>query len=97
MNKQPEMFEKWWSNYSKNRHISGEPDASSAAESAWQAAIASQQDVPLGWKLVPIVPTEKMVNEGSCAQSLPGPHYIESRAARKCWEYMIEAAPEPNK
>lgn len=49
--------------------------------------------VPYGWKWVPIEPTEKMISEGSCAQSLPGPHYISESAAKACWKYMIAATP----
>ena len=50
--------------------------------------------VPEGWKLVPIEPTETMIGEGSCASSLPGPHYIIEGCAQQCWKYMIAAAPE---
>ena len=50
--------------------------------------------IPEGWKLVPIEPTEKMISEGSCASSLPGPHYISEGCAQQCWKYMIAAAPE---
>ena len=50
--------------------------------------------VPEGWKLVPIEPTEKMINEGTCAATLPGPRYIDSACAKQCWEYMLAAAPE---
>ena len=50
--------------------------------------------IPEGWKLVPIEPTEKMISEGSCASSLPGPHYISEDCAKQCWEYMLAAAPE---
>ena len=50
--------------------------------------------VPEGWKLVPIDPTEKMISEGSCASSLPGPHYISEHCAKQCWGYMLAAAPE---
>ena len=50
--------------------------------------------VPEGWKLVPIEPTEKMISDGSCASSLPGPHYISEDCAKQCWKYMLAAAPE---
>ena len=50
--------------------------------------------VPEGWKLVPVEPTETMIGEGSCASSLPGPHYISEDCAKQCWEYMLAAAPE---
>ena len=50
--------------------------------------------VPEGWKLVPIEPTENMISEGSCASSLPGPHYISEHCAKQCWGYMLAAAPE---
>ena len=49
---------------------------------------------PDGWKLVPIEPTETMISEGSCASSLPGPHYISEGCAQQCWKYMLAAAPE---
>ena len=50
--------------------------------------------IPEGWKPVPIEPTETMIGEGSCASSLPGPHYISEGCAQQCWKYMIAAAPE---
>ena len=50
--------------------------------------------IPEGWKLVPIEPTETMVSAGSCASSLPGPHYISEGCAQQCWKYMLAAAPE---
>ena len=50
--------------------------------------------VPDGWKLVPIEPTEKMINEGTCASTLPGPRYIDSACAKQCWTNMLAAAPE---
>ena len=50
--------------------------------------------IPEGWKLVPIAPTETMISAGSCASSLPGPHYISEGCAQQCWEYMLAAAPE---
>jgi hypothetical protein len=50
--------------------------------------------IPEGWKLVPIEPTEKMISEGSCASSLPGPHYISEGCAQQCWKYMLAATPE---
>lgn len=50
--------------------------------------------IPEGWKLVPIEPTETMISEGSCASSLPGPHYISEGCAQQCWKYMLAAAPE---
>ena len=51
--------------------------------------------VPDGWKLVPIEPTEKMINEGTCASTLPGPRYIDSACAKQCWTNMLAAAPKP--
>ena len=61
-----------------------------------RAALAEQEavQVPAGWKLVPVVPTERMIFEGSCAQSLPGPHYISESTASLCWAYMPAAVPE---
>ena len=55
---------------------------------------APQPAIPPGFKLVPVEPTEEMLSEGSCAQSLPGPHYISESAAAQCWAYMLAAAPE---
>ena len=52
--------------------------------------------VPQGWKLVPIEPTERMINEGSCAQTLKGGHqYIGECAAKTAWSFMLAAAPQP--
>ena len=59
----------------------------------WDAAMRTKS-IPDGWKLVPIEPTEKMINEGTCASTLPGPHYIESACAKQCWVNMIAAAPK---
>jgi len=56
--------------------------------------VAADPAVNGGWKLVPIEPTETMIGEGSCASSLPGPHYISEGCAQQCWKYMIAAAPE---
>ena len=50
--------------------------------------------IPEGWKLVRIEPTEKMISDGSCASSLPGPHYISEHCAKQCWGYMLAAASE---
>ena len=47
-----------------------------------------------GRRLVPIEPTEKMVNEGTCASTLPGPRYIDEECVKQCWEYMLAAAQE---
>ena len=57
--------------------------------------VATDPAVNGGWKLVPIEPTETMVNDGSCASTLPGPHYISEECAKQCWEYMLAAVPEP--
>ena len=59
-----------------------------------QRLLACAPSVPEGWKLVPIEPTEKMINEGTCAATLPGPHYIDSACAKQCWTNMLAAAPE---
>lgn len=56
--------------------------------------IAIEPAVNGGWKLVPIEPTEKMINEGTCASTLPGPRYIDSACAKQCWTNMLDAAPE---
>lgn len=48
---------------------------------------------PEKYKLVPLEPTARMVNEGACAQSLPGPHYISESAALAAWRYMVKASP----
>ena len=56
--------------------------------------IATDPAVNGGWKLVPIEPTEKMINEGTCAATLPGPRYIDSACAKQCWTNMLAAAPE---
>lgn len=62
---------------------------------AWQAARRAQE-VPDGWVLVPIEPTEKMVNEGSCAQTFQHGHrYIGEYAAKAAWRSMLAAAPRP--
>ena len=53
-----------------------------------------EPSVPDGWKLVPIEPTEKMINEGTCASTLPGPRYIDSACAKQCWTNMLAAASE---
>lgn len=55
---------------------------------------APAQSVPEGWKLVPIEPTEEMINEGACASTLPGPRYIDSACAKQCWATMLAATPE---
>ena len=65
------------------------------AFAAWQAA-RRMQEVPNGWKLVPVEPTEKMVNEGGCAQTFQHGHrYIGEYAAKAAWRFMLAAAPQP--
>ena len=52
--------------------------------------------VPQGWKLVPVEPTEKMISEGCCAQTLKDGHrYIGECAAKTAWSFMLAAAPTP--
>ena len=69
---------------------------------AWQRlsdrleSLAAAPLVPQGWKLVPIEPTEKMINEGSCAQTIKDGHqYIGECAAKTAWSFMLAAAPQP--
>ncbi|WP_321929871.1 Lar family restriction alleviation protein [Burkholderia cenocepacia] len=59
------------------------------------AMAAEAVAIPAGYALVPVEPTEKMINEGACAQSLPGPHYISESAAKQCWRNMLAAATQP--
>ena len=94
--------------YAEQRRLKGkEPLKCVVVESDWpeyeptwkaiEARVTGAQPTPIipeGWKLVPIEPTEKMINEGSCASSLPGPRYISEDCAKQCWEYMLAAAPE---
>ena len=94
--------------YAEQRRLKGkEPLKCVVVESDWpeyeptwkaiEARVTGAQptpSIPEGWKLVPIEPTEKMINEGSCASSLPGPRYISEDCAKQCWEYMLAAAPE---
>ena len=72
-------------------------DAISLAWEAWQTARRAQVVlVPQGWKLVPVEPTEKMISEGCCAQTLKDGHrYIGECAAKTAWSFMLAAAPTP--
>ncbi len=57
---------------------------------------ATQAEVPQGWKLVPVEPTEKMISEGCCAQTLKDGHrYIGECAAKTAWSFMLAAVPQP--
>lgn len=48
-------------------------------------------NIPEGWKLVPIVPTEEMKERGFRASSTsPSPEEMQG-----IWEWMIEEAPPP--
>ena len=80
-------FKKWFTARARN------PDRITLEE-AFNAGKHSAPSVPQGWKLVPIEPTEKMISEGSCASSLPGPRYISEGCAQQCWKHMLAAAPE---
>jgi hypothetical protein len=46
---------------------------------------APAQAVPEGWKLVPIIPTRKMVDRG-----------YATRPIEECWRVMLEASPLPS-
>ena len=71
----------------------GTPQAALCAQ-FWLAA--TQAEVPQGWKLVPVEPTEKMISEGCCAQTLKDGHrYIGECAAKTAWSFMLAAAPTP--
>jgi hypothetical protein len=60
---------------------------------AFGAYASAARGAPPGWQLVPVEPTPTMISEGSCTQSLPGPHYISDAAAKQCWTAMLAAAP----
>ena len=63
-----------------------------------EAHLAAAQQGVQGWKLVPVEPTEKMINEGSCAQTLKDGHqYIGGCAAKTAWTFMLAAAPKPSR
>ena len=58
--------------------------------------LRKQAAVPQGWKLVPVEPTEKMIIEGGCAQTLKDGHrYIGECTAKTAWSFMLAAAPTP--
>ena len=62
------------------------------AEDGWEAA---RRCAPQ-WKVVPVEPTEKMISEGSCAQTLEHGHrYIGECAAKTAWSFMLAVAPQP--
>ena len=66
------------------------------AEYQQAACRAPAAPVPQGWKLVPVEPTEKMIIEGGCAQTLKDGHrYIGECAAKTAWSFMLAAAPKP--
>ncbi|MEN4571753.1 hypothetical protein ABEG61_12640 [Pantoea agglomerans] len=72
-------------------------------------ALRKGREIPEGWKLVPVEPTESMIVDGF--ESEPGEDFIEPEAweafqmmsgcqqaaykARLCWSAMIDAAPTP--
>ena len=57
---------------------------------------AAQAAVQQGWKLVPVEPTERMLREGGCTQTLKHGHqYIGRCAAKTAWSSMLAAAPQP--
>lgn len=90
--------------YSVMHGFVGEPSVDSVIDFA-RAILATT--APKGWKLVPIVPTEKMVVEGF--ESAPDPHFSEPEIweeyeamsgcqqaafrAELCWAAMLDVAP----
>ena len=92
-------FEAWKEDYA----LTSEPNYDEHLEADCKAAfLAGMQAsrrapvVPQGWKLVPVEPTERMINEGSCAQTLKDGHqYIGECAAKTAWSFMLAAAQQP--
>lgn len=61
----------------------------------WKTAL--EKAIPAGYALVPVEPTEKMINEGGCAQSVNGGHrYIGNSAAATAYKHMLAAATAPS-
>ena len=58
----------------------------------WQAGRASMPAIPPGWQLVPIEPTEEMLDDDKEAQRFGSPSY---RAALLVYRAMLKAAPTP--
>ena len=56
-------------------------------------------DIPAGWVLVPIEPTEAMMlNKSGCLHHAWDDEYCPMRESRRIiWKHMIEAAPEVGK
>jgi hypothetical protein len=59
---------------------------------AWGARLA---EVPAGYKLVPIEPTEDMLREGRRFLWRCGNNEATDRDAELCWSAMISAVPKP--
>ena len=72
------------------------PEAQLSAIGAGGVEPLRKRAAPQGWKLVPVEPTEKMIIEGGCAQTLKDGHrYIGECTAKTAWSFMLAAAPTP--
>lgn len=75
-------FEAWWQEWGLGGY--------DVQFEAWQAARRAQV-VPQGWKLVPVVPTEEMLD----AIDLLCDDLEAFEDSQAFWNYLIEAAPQP--
>ena len=59
----------------------------------------STQTTPDGWKLVPIKPTDRMLQAAAefwlCEEEMPRRASTERKLAMGYWEAMIDETPEP--
>jgi hypothetical protein len=83
--KEREAFEAWF----KEKSPVGGINAKLAAWDAWRAALAQAQSLPDGWKLVPVEPTEEMLN--SLWLEL-GDHPCKEHAL-DAWRQALQVAP----
>jgi len=76
-----QTFEEWWNTY---LYLGDDLDKE-LAKAAWEEAVVNSKLIPKGYVLVPIEPTEKMIEAGDALWD----HHCTS-----IYEAMIQAAQE---
>ena len=91
-----ELYEQWKEDYALTFEPNYNEHLEADCKAAFLAGMQAARRCAPQWKVVPVEPTEKMISEGSCAQTLEHGHrYIGECAAKTAWSFMLAVAPQP--